>query len=207
MPGKEWTLLSLTPALMGVGARDAEQRLQHAWEAGDLHLRGIRSTVPPSRELVEIPASEAWLKLDCRASWMVRLYKRGKTRLPEYTNVQARTADVVRLWQRDSTPVEPPADHEPQGASSAANVPVAEAERVSEKGATLAEAVASWLRRLYPDGRPAMRLKELAERVRKAAGKDLGEFRLTTLRRAMRLLGWTTRQTTPKPAKPSQLSR
>ena len=138
---------------------------------------------------------------------MVRLYKRGKTRLPEYTNVQARTADVVRLLQGDNAPVEPQGDHEPQGASSAANGAAAEAERVGEKGATLAEAVASWLRRLYPDGRPAMRLEELAERVRKAAGKDLGEFSLTTLGRAMRSLGWTTRQTTPKPAKPSQPSR
>ncbi len=83
--------------------------------------------------------------------------------------------------------------------------PQAAAPYVQEAG-KLARAVAWWLRHLFPDGRPAMRLEELAALVRKEAGKRLGDFGLTTLKRAIRL-AWPPGQTGPDRAKPGQPSR
>jgi hypothetical protein len=74
-----------------------------------------------------------------------------------------------------------------------------------EKSVTRAEAVASELSRLHPAGRPAKQRDELLREVHKAAGEKLGVFGLTTLDRAMRLLGWTTRR--PKRAKAPLPSR
>jgi hypothetical protein len=111
----------------------------------------------------------------------------------DYHSVQVRKADVERLTQEargNHAPTASPPQQTPQSIPDAANAPAAEAGPLTKK-------VASVLLNLYPDGRPTMRLEELAKHVREAGGKQLGEFRLTTLRRAMRLLGWPMRQTAP----------
>jgi hypothetical protein len=197
----EW--LWLTLAVERIGMPDAEQRLQRAWFEGTLHLRGTPSTIPETKEFVEIPWSEAGhLRLDCRHLRLVR----GSRRLwfIAYRSVQAWTADVERLAQADVENMEPKAASAGPPPMKAlpspalpANALEGDAER--EKSGTLAEALASELRRLHPTGRPAMRRAELRGRVLDVAGDKLGVFELTTLDRAMRLLGWTTRR--PKPAK------
>jgi hypothetical protein len=130
-----------------------------------------------------------------------------------YQSVQMRWADVKRLAQADverlaraaseaATSAAPPKQG-PQSQAHPAHGAAAEAER--EKSVTLAEAVASELSRLYPVRRPAKQRNELLKDVRSAAGEKLGVFGLTTLDRAMRSLGWTTRR--PKGAKAPQPSR
>ena len=61
MPEDEWRDLALAwrAAAARYGARDAAQRLQSAWGEGTLQARGIRSAIPETDGVVEIPASEA----------------------------------------------------------------------------------------------------------------------------------------------------
>jgi hypothetical protein len=205
----EWTRVADAPAL--IGAPDAAQRLRRAQREGTLRLRGVKSSVGPhTPEPVEIPSSEfRWLTLDISGERLIRLSSRGKHSFPVYTRVEVWTADVERLAREAkgaTAPVSsPPRLQTPQSAARGANAPAAADESVAGKNITMPEAVASVLHRLFPDGRPAKRLEELAEDVREAAGENLGEFRLTTLRRAMVLLGWPMRP--PKSAKPGQPSR
>jgi hypothetical protein len=211
-------------------ARDAEQCLQRVWEEGTLPLRGV-PTGPGSHEAVEIPASEAgnhWL--DCPGSRIFRGRGPGLPRLMDYRSVQVRKADVERLAREaggNGAVAETQAQAAPPDEGAAAETgaqaappdegaaapdaqeadtkPQTTAPEAPEAG-KLARAVAGWLRHLFPDGRPAMRLEELAALVRKEAGKRLGDFRLTTLKRAIRL-AWPSGQTGPERAKPGQDAR
>ncbi len=208
MPGNDWTSLErawlqLGKARLGaVGAPlheaavrqcgvYATQRLQRAWEEGALPLRGVPSTIPETREAVDVPASEAGrLSLDCRRSWIVR----GGKRAPAYTRVQVRKADVERLAREAGGN---------QAAAGAREQPVASD---AQEADTKPQAVALWLRRLNPKSRPpGLSNKELGERVREAAREKLGKFSQRTLDRAV-VLAWP-RQTTPNRAKPRQTSR
>jgi hypothetical protein len=116
MPENEWRDLALTwrAAAARYGARDAAQRLQSACEEGTLQARGIRSTIPETDEVVEIPASEAVrLTFDCPRSRIVLLSSRGRRKLTYYHSVEVRTAADERLAQQarenrtpDATPAQ-----------------------------------------------------------------------------------------------------
>jgi hypothetical protein len=81
-----------------VGTANAPRLLYDGWANGAVRLRGIPSTIPPTREFVEIPASEsALLALDFRLSRALMEPQRRK--LIAYTAVQAFRADVERLAQ------------------------------------------------------------------------------------------------------------
>jgi hypothetical protein len=200
----EWISLALAClVLTRAGIRDAAQLLQRAWEQGTLCLRGIRQ---PEPEPVEIPAYRPGdgVIFDCRNS---SLSSAPRNRwAPIYQNVEARTADVERLdreAREAAAPDGPPPTKALPSSALLANLPMGVTER--QKSDTLAEALASELHHQYPAGRPAMRRAELRARMLEVAGDKLGVFELTTLDRAMRLLGWTTRR--PKAAKPRQPSR
>ena len=180
-------------------ARDAEQRLQRAWEEGALPLRGV-PTGPGSHESVEIPASEAgnhWL--DCPGSRIFRGRGPGRRRLMDYHSVQVRKTDVERLVAEAGGNQAAASE-----AQEADTKPQATAPDAQEAG-PLMRAVASELRRLFPKGRPALRNDELMERVRKEAGGTLGVFSLRTLERAI-ALAWPRpkRQRAPKAGKARQ---
>jgi hypothetical protein len=102
MPENEWRDLALAwRAAARYGARDAAQRLQSAWGEGTLQARGIRSTIPETDEVVEIPASEAGrLTFDCPRSHIVLLSSRGRRKLTYYHSVEVRTAADERLAQQ-----------------------------------------------------------------------------------------------------------
>jgi hypothetical protein len=103
MPENEWRDLALAwrAAAARYGARDAAQRLQSAWGEGTLQARGIRSTIPETDEVVEIPASEAGrLTFDCPRSHIVLLSSRGRRKLTYYHSVEVRTAADERLAQQ-----------------------------------------------------------------------------------------------------------
>ena len=185
---------------MGFGAFRAERRLQRAWEEGALSLRGIPHTIPQAREVVEIPASEAnRLSLECRRSRL------GRPRLWDYHSVQVRKADVERLLAEaagDRAPAASEAQEagpKPQPAppdAREAEKPQATASEAQEAG-PLARAVARRLRHLFSDGRPpGLSYKQLAESVSTAAGKKLGAFSPTTMKRAVQL-AWPPGQTGP----------
>jgi hypothetical protein len=133
----------------------------------------------------------------------------------DYHSVQVRKADVERLAREaggngavaETQAQAAPSDEDavPPYAHEADMKPQTTAPAAQEAG-PLTRAVARWLRHLFPDGRPAMRLEELAALVRKEAGKRLGDFKLTTLKRAIRL-AWPPAQTGPDPAKPGQDAR
>jgi type III secretion system FlhB-like substrate exporter len=81
-----------------VGTANAPRLLYDGWANGAVRLRGIPSTIPPTREFVEIPASEsALLALDFRLSRALMEPQRRK--LIAYTAVQGFRADVERLAQ------------------------------------------------------------------------------------------------------------
>jgi hypothetical protein len=199
MPDNDWTRLERAwraLAAVGFGAFRAEQCLQRAWKEGALCLRGVPHTIPQTREVVEIPASEAGrLSLDCLRSRL------GRPRLWDYHSVQVRKTDVERLVaEAGGTQA---AASKPQEADTR---PEATALDAQEAG-RLTRAVARWLLHLFPDERPSgLSYKELEKRVRAAAGEKLGAFSLTTLKRAIRL-AWPPGQTGPDAAKPGQPSR
>jgi hypothetical protein len=192
-------------------ARDAEQRLQRAWEEGTLPLRGV-PTGPGSHESVEIPPSEAgnhWL--DCPGSLIFRGRGPGRPRLMDYHSVQMRKADVERLAREaggDTAGTETQVQASPPDESAVApdaheaNAKPQEEEAASDaqEADTKPRAVASWLHRLFPNGRPPGRSnKDLGDSVRRKAGEKLGGFSPRTLDRAIQL-AWP-RQTSPKRAK------
>jgi hypothetical protein len=194
--------ISVEDAADIIGTPDAEQLINWAWKQGTARLRGGPATGGPS---VEIPSNEGG-KVDCANSRI------GAGELfTAYRNVTIPWDDVVRLTQVDvdrllrwaERATAPQPKQALQSSTHPANRSSGQTER--EKSVTLAEEVASELDRLYPAGRPAKRRTELLREVRQAAGEKLGIFEMTTLDRAMRLLGWTTRR--PKGAKARQPSR
>ena len=103
MPEDEWRDLALAwrAAAARYGARDAAQRLQSTWGEGALQARGVRSTIPETDEVVEIPASEAGrLTFDCPRSRIVLFSSRGRRKLTHYHSVQVRTAVYERPPQQ-----------------------------------------------------------------------------------------------------------
>jgi hypothetical protein len=133
MPEDEW--LWLTLAVGVIGAPDAEQRLNRAWQEGTLRLRGVPSTIPETHEFVEIPDYETRrLWLDCRHNRLLRgSHKRHAT---AYDRVQAKRADVDRLAQearRGYPTAAPPPNQAPPSVASAAKTTVAEAGRAGGK--------------------------------------------------------------------------
>jgi hypothetical protein len=183
-----------------IGKSRGKRLINQAWKQKTIRLRGVR---PGESEPVEIPFNEGG-RVDCKKSRIVmgRLcttYLSVTMKWPEVRRLAQ--ADVERLGREAKEVAASAAPWSKQGRQSPTHPaigPAGEAER--EKSVTLAEALASELSRLYPTGRPAKRRAELMERVRKAVGEKLGVFELTTLDRAMRLLGWTTRR--PKRAEP-----
>ena len=110
-----------------VGAANAPRLLYDGWANGAVRLRGIPSTIPPTREFVEIPASEgALLALDFRLSRALMEPQRRK--VIAYTAVQAFRADVERLAQGTrrigveprGEPGQPPSAEEVEGRRSEA---------------------------------------------------------------------------------------
>jgi hypothetical protein len=98
--------------VMRIGAA----KLQQAWLEGMLLLRGVPHAIPETREVVDIPASEAGrLVLDCSRNYLVRLSSRGRRRRIEYHSVQAKAADAERL-EREAKPPPPEVDHEKKAA-------------------------------------------------------------------------------------------
>jgi hypothetical protein len=76
-------------------AREADRCLQRAWEEGVLTLRAFPTG--GSRDIVEIPTSEAGNhRLDCPGSRIFRGRRPGR-RLMDYHSVQVRKTDVHRL--------------------------------------------------------------------------------------------------------------
>jgi hypothetical protein len=79
----------------------ATRRLQSAWGEATLQARGIRSTIPETDEVVEIPVSEAGrLTFDCPRSRVVLLSGRGRRKLTYYHSVEVRTVADERLAHR-----------------------------------------------------------------------------------------------------------
>jgi hypothetical protein len=204
----DWTWLKLAWLALAArfGPRGAEQRLQRAWEEGALPLRGVPSTIPETREVVEIPASEGGrLTLDCPRSRIVRLSNRGRRQLTHSHSVQVRRADVELLAQADVERLAQKTEENPASATETQEQPVPldegaaavyaqEADTKSQTVApdaqaadTLPTAMASVLLRLFPNGRPAKRVGELAKAVRAAPGDQLGVFSPRTLERAIAL--------------------
>ena len=143
-------------------------------------MRGIPSTIPETGEVVEIPASEAGrLTLDCPRSRIVRLSNRGRRQLTHYHSVQVGRADVERLAQADVERLARKTEEDPAAVAQtqeqlvppddgAAAVYVQEANTKSQTVApdgqeadNLPTAIASVLLRLFPNGRPAMRVGNL----------------------------------------------
>lgn len=208
-PENEWLWLALAPAL--IGTCEAAQRLNRAWLEGTLPLRGVPHAIPETHEPVEIPASDAGhLWLHCPSSQLRR--GSGRRWVADYRNVQVRKADVERLareaegnqtaQEADTRPYAPAASD----AHEADTMPQAAAPD-AQKAGKLTRAVAWWLRHCFPDGQPpGTSDKLLGEDVRKAAGKKLGNFSPTTLKRAKRV-AWPPGQTGPDWAKPGQPPR
>jgi hypothetical protein len=202
----DWTWLKLGWLALAArfGSRGAEQRLQRAWEEGALALRGVPSTIPETREVVEIPASEAVrLTLDCPRSRIVRLGNRGRRLLTHWHSVQVGEADVERVAQAHIERLARKTGENRAAAAKshaqpvppdegAAAVHAQEADTTSQaitpdaqKADTLPTAIASVLLRLFPNGRPAKRVGELAKAVRDVPGEELGVFSSRTLERAI----------------------
>jgi hypothetical protein len=195
MADDDW--ISVAEAARIVRIADACAFINWGWKRKLILLRGVPIG---GGELVDIPGNEGD-KIDCRKSRVVtgRLFA-------TYQHVIVRRAELERLAQVRAPPSQPlnlSAAITSVSEAHPASSPAGEAER--EKSETLAEALASELSRLYPTGRPAKRRAELMASVRQTAGNNLGVFELTTLDRAMRQLGWTTRR--PKRAKPPQPPR
>jgi hypothetical protein len=102
----KWVLLQIAEDMLAepqraTGSRiPACLRIERAWRLGTVRLRGVRppgvqSDIPPWGVLEEIDARVAGLKLDCRHSW-ARPYTQ-QWRVPIYTDVEARLADIERL--------------------------------------------------------------------------------------------------------------
>jgi hypothetical protein len=188
--------VSVAAAADFIGTPDAARLIGQGWKIGVFRLHGVR---PGERAPVEISPSEGG-RVDCVASAVVY-----GALFTTYHSITMAWADVERLAQADAewqlqearTPVPPSPKQTLRGMSSAANMPIAP---------TKPQAVAWWLRHLFPDGRPAMQLKELAYQVRKEAGQKLGLFGISTLKRAMRL-AWQPQKAGPNRAKPGQTSR
>jgi hypothetical protein len=222
----DWTWLKLAWLALAArfGQRGAEQRLQRAWEEGALPLRGVPSTIPETREAVEIPASEAGrLTLDFPGSRIVHLSNRGRRQLTRYHSVQVGRADAERLAQADVERLARKTEEDPEAVGQTQEQPVPPnegaavvyAQEANTKSQTVAPAgqeadnlptaIASVLLRLFPNGRPAMRVGELAKVVRAAAGTQLGVFSERTLERAI-ALAWprAKRQRAPNAGKARQ---
>jgi hypothetical protein len=218
MPEDDWIWLKL--AWLGLaarfGAHGAELRLQRAWEEGALTLRGIASTIPETRQVVEIPASEAGrLWLHCPRSQLRR--GSGRRWLADYHSVQVRKADVERLAQEARTPGSQPsrvssavdaggrdadAAVVPTVAIDVVNTPVSEAppeqppqtvasvaKTLAPKASALVRAVAHALRKKWPDGRPQKTVYQILESLHADYPKTkIGACGETTLERAIHYL-------------------
>ena len=169
-------------------------------------MRGVPSTIRETGEVLEIPASEAGrLTLDCPRSRIVRLSNRGRRQLTHYHSVQVGRADVERLAHAGVERLERKTEEDPAAVAQTQEQPVPPdegaavvyAQEANTKSQTVAPdgqeadnlptAIASVLLSLFPNGRPAMRVGELAKVVREAAGKQLGVFSPRTLERAIAL--------------------
>jgi hypothetical protein len=91
-------------------------------------------------------------------------------------------ADVKRLAQTDANRLLAEETQTPSAREGASNADILEAEV-----GPVVKAVAVELRRIFPKGRPALRVDELMVRVKDAAGENLGVFSGRTLERAVAL--------------------
>jgi hypothetical protein len=125
----------LVSALRLIGARDALQRLERAWQQGTLDLRGVPNTIPETREFVEIPSSEAGrLRLVVSGSG-TRLVRGGRRwRVTDYHDLQARTVHVERLAREVKGAPAPAPKQASESATLAANAPNLSQAEFSRKG-------------------------------------------------------------------------